>query len=160
MPKASISLSPFIIWVPLFYLVLLSFPLRAHLSYSVILSFALPINISSLFPLSVLLSFPNLYSLADLWLVEMYVTRILVGWKLNERLHRSIIYDRTACISLSTTMDAYGEKSRAHTYQPWQSHIPVASSSLLFPLLLRRSRRRGSNRACGGVHLTVRAPWI
>ena len=70
-------------------------------------------------------------------------------------------------------MDAptlYGEKSRAHTYQPWQSHLPVASSSLLFPLLLWRSRRRESNRAemqrayggaelqraCGGADLTVR----
>lgn len=31
MPKASISLTPFIIWVPLFYLVLLSFPLPGPL---------------------------------------------------------------------------------------------------------------------------------
>jgi hypothetical protein len=41
-------------------------PLWVHLFYSVLLSFALLINISSLFPLLVLLSFPHLYSLADL----------------------------------------------------------------------------------------------
>jgi hypothetical protein len=48
-------------------------------------------------------------------------------------------------------MDAYGEKSRAHTYQPWQSHIPVASSYLTLAVAAARIysvracvRRRGS----------------
>ena len=101
--KLQFPLVPLLFGCPCFTWFYSVFPLRVHLFYSVLLSFALPINISSLFPLLVLLSFPHLSH--GSWLVD------------------SSTYDRTVCISLSTSMDAYGEKS---------AELAVAYSSRIF----------------------------
>jgi hypothetical protein len=67
MPKASISLIPFIIWVPLFYLVLLSFPPPGPLVLLSPTQFCPSDKHFLTFPpLLVLLNFSHLYSLADL----------------------------------------------------------------------------------------------
>jgi hypothetical protein len=66
MPKALISHTSFTIWVPLFYLVLLSFPPPGPLVLFSPTQFCPSDKHFLTFPLLVLLNFPPLYSLADL----------------------------------------------------------------------------------------------
>ncbi len=150
MPKASISLTPFIIWVPLFYLVLLSFPPPGPL---VLLSPTQFCPSDKHF-----LTFPPLSS-------TQFSSLVLTGWSLIGRdvFHTNLgwlIAQRTLAPldhlwsdGLSTLAVAAAWICRAHTYQPWQSHIPVASSSLTLAVA---AARICSVRACGGADLTVR----
>ena len=112
--------------------------------YSVLLSFALPINISSLFPLLVLLSFPHLSHRS--WLVD------------------SSTYDRTVYISLSTSIgrSVYLSLPRWTHTERRAEHIPTNPGSRIFqshlPLsyFLSYSSGRGGaqlRRACGGAEL-------
>jgi hypothetical protein len=158
MLKALISLTPFIIWVPLFYLVLLSFPPPGPLVLLSPTQFCPSDKHFLTFPSLSFTQFSSLV-LTGWSLIGRDVCHTDLGWLIAQRMLAPLnhLWSDGLYISLSTSMDAYGENSRSRTYQPWQSHIPVASSSLLFPLLLWWSGSAELQRACGGMDLTLHA---
>ena len=155
MPKASISLTPFIIWVPLFYLVLLNFLPPGPLVLFSPTKFCPSDKHFLTFPPLSSTQFSSLV-LTGWSLIGPDVFHTNLGWLIAQRTLAPL--DHLWSDGLSTLAVAAARICRAHTYQPWQSHIPVASSSLTLAVAAARIcsvracvRRRGSNRAAAWI---------
>ena len=158
MPKASISLTPFIIWVPLFYLVLLSFPLPGPL---VLLSPTQFCPSDKHF-----LTFPPLSSRS----VFLTCTHWLISDWSKCMSHGSWLVDSS---TYACTVGSFMIGRSVYLYLPrWThterraEHIPTNPASHIFqshlPLSYFLSYSGGCGgaelqRACGGADLTVRA---
>ena len=158
MPKASISLTPFIIWVPLFYLVLLSFPPPGPLVLLSPTQFCPSDKHFLTIPPLSSTQFSSLV-LTGWSLIGRDVCHTDLGWLIAQRTLAPLDHLWSDGLYISLYLDGRIRREEQSTYLPT---LAVASSSLLFPLLLWRLRRRGtapcvrrrgSKRACGRAEL-------
>jgi hypothetical protein len=157
MPKASISLTPLIIWVPLFYLVLLSFPPLGLLILFSPTQFCSSDKHFLTFPPLSSTQFSSLI-LTGWSLIGRDVCQMNLGWLIAQRTLAPLDHLWSDGLYISLYLDGRIQREEQSTYLPtlevvYSSRIFLSYSGGRGGADLQRAcvRRRGSNHAAAWI---------